>query len=840
MVSAWMDSVAPVGAPHVRDASVPELLAPAGGPEPFHAAVAAGADAIYCGLGNDFNARRNARNFDDDSFVEACRAAHLAGARVYVTVNIAIRSAEMASALALVRRATELGADAFIIQDWGLMRAIRRTWPQLEIHVSTQANVHDARGVAWCRDVFGAHRVTLSRELSLPEIERISHEGVELEVFGHGALCFCYSGVCLYSSFFGGRSANRGLCAQPCRLPHDLVDEDGHVLSAAGRTRPLCPKDDCTIDDLAELARAGAGALKVEGRMKAPEYVLEVTSAYRAALDDLALGVVPADNVAAGRRRALKRTFNRDFTDAYLRGTSGDEMMSYERSNNRGEICGEVVSGADGGRWRVDESGRRRGHEYTCQVRFDAPVGEGDLLELRDMSDPDGFVTCLAPRSAEAGDVVACTVARQMAAGSVVRALRSKAVLDAAGRVVGAEVPRRREVDVRIVARLGRPFAVRLTTADGLFSGEAEGGTVEAARTKAVTAEELVEHVGRMGQTPFCPRGFEVEMDNGVGMGFSSVHKVRAAACDALVAAILAPHEELAAGVAVEDGAAARAGDVRAAAGGAVEDGAAARAEVCAIVGSPEAAEAALGSGATRIYAAGDDLREGSWPEGVVPVLDEICREADHARIDPLVVAGKPVAVGNVSELALAVGVGAVPEVRGCIPVHNTECLRALEDAGAQGVWLSCELTLEEIGEIASAARVPVGVVVWGRPRLMTSEHCVLQVADACVGDCAACGLRRRRLSLTNVDGKHLPVRTDREGRSRIYDAFPLDATPETGELVARGVTRLAVDATLLSVEETEAAVAHALRALAAVRAGERPASRAQGATSGHLYQGIG
>ena len=186
-----------------------ELLAPAGGPEPFRAALAAGADAIYCGVGNDFNARRNAHNFDFDAFEAACREAHLAGTRVYVTINVVVRDEEMPRALALVREASARGADAFIIQDWGLFDQIHKTWPELELHVSTQANVHDARGVAWAREQ-GAHRVTLSRELSLAEISHIAEEGVELEVFGHGALCFCYSGVCLMSSMAGGRSANRG------------------------------------------------------------------------------------------------------------------------------------------------------------------------------------------------------------------------------------------------------------------------------------------------------------------------------------------------------------------------------------------------------------------------------------------------------------------------------------------------------------------------------------------------------------------------------------------------------------------------------------------------------
>lgn len=765
---------------------IPELLAPAGGPEPFAAALAAGADAIYCGLGGDFNARRGARNFDDESFAAACRAAHVAGARVYVTENVVVRDEEMPAALALVRRAATLGADAFIIQDWGLLARIRRTWPELECHVSTQANVHDSRGVAWCRDRFGAARVTLSRELSLPEISTIAGEGVDLEVFGHGALCFCYSGVCLLSSLEGGRSANRGLCAQPCRLPYDLVDEDGRVIGAAGRTRPLCPKDACTIDDLPALVAAGVASLKVEGRMKAPDYVYSVVSTYRAQLDDLAGGVTPPPEVAAERARRLKRAFNRDFTDAYLRGTSGDELMSYERSNNRGELVGEVSSSA----------GR------TARIRLAAPVGAGDLLELRPDDDPASFLTTHAEADARPGEVIACAVARPMPAGCPVRVIRSASALAEASRAVSGTEVRRREVRVRIVARIGSPFEVTLATTDGAASATARGFVVDPARTRAVTEEDLTAHVGRMGSTPFEPVSFEVELDPGCGMGFSAVHAVRAEAAVALERAILAPYEERAASLA--------------AAPTTVDEADAAPAVLAGVTGA------------------------GAWPRDCVPVLDEVCRELDHARLDPWVRSGEPVAVGNVSELALAAERGASPEVRGCVPVHNRAALAALERSGAAGFWLSPELTLEEVELLAPLAKVPVGLVVSGRPRAMTSEHCVLQTADACIHDCARCALRPRRLSLRDRDGSLLPVRTDLEGRSRIYDAHPLDATPQIPALLSAGVTRFAVDATLLSAGEAAAAVARAVRALDAARDGRQPSPRLAGATSGHLFLGIG
>ena len=830
---------------------MPELLAPAGGPEPFNAALAGGADAIYCGLGNDFNARRGAKNFDDESFSAACRRAHLAGARVYVTVNVAISTDEMPRVLELVRRAWGLGADAFIIQDWGLMAEIRRRWPEVETHVSTQANVQDARGVAWCRDVWGVDRVTLSRELSLEEVSRIAEEGVELECFGHGALCFCYSGVCLMSSLAGGRSANRGLCAQPCRLPYDLVDEDGQVLEipgvatqglpeknrGVGGTRLLCPKDYCTVDHLAEMRDAGVGSLKVEGRMKAPDYVFSVVSAYRGALDALAAGEKDG-RLEAVRHRQLKRAFNRDFTDSYLWGRSDNDMMSYERSNNRGEVVGEVVGsreledavvrrgGGSGGRERL-----RRHTRADVEVRLSAPVGAGDLLEIRPVDDPTQFLTAPAPADAEAGETVTCRTARPMPVGSVVRVIRSQRALDDAARVADKDVVRRRPVRVRVTARLGEPFAVELACVDGAATARAEGFVVEAARTKAVTGEDLVEHVGRMGQSPFEPVGWDVELDPGCGMGFSAVHKVRAEACRLLEEALLAPyasrvackgdrhfctHRRRRAKVPVPF------------------------AHACALVMTLECAESALAAGATRVYAPADELAEGSWPEGVIPWLDEVCREGDHPRLDPWARAGEPVAVGNVSELALAAQRGAAPEVRSCIPVHNASCVAALEEAGAAGLWLSPELTLDEVCALARVATVPVGLAVFGRERVMTSEHCVLQALGKCVHDCRRCALRRRRLSLRNIDGKELPVRTDVNGRSRIFSANPLDATPQAAELIAAGVSRLLVDGQLMDAAEVGAAVARTVRAIEAARDGRRPAQRVSGATSGHLFAGIG
>lgn len=628
--------------------------------------------------------------------------------------------------------------------------------------------------------------------------------------------------------------------------------------------------------------------------MKAPDYVWSVVGAYREQIDSVLEARTVGEGVAAAApglgstpvsaevSRRLKRAFNRDFTDAYLRGTSGDELMSYERSNNRGQLVGEVLSSSgtqvqrkDGrGNLHADPRQDKRRARCAVVVRVDEPVGAGDLLELRPDDDPDSFLTAQVTQDVPAGGTVECKVARPMPVGCPVRVIRSKAAHDGADAALCREVSRKRKVAVRVVARLGEPFRVELACVDGpnglaeLPHASAEGFVVEPARTKAVGRDELVEHVGRMGSSAFEPVSFEVELDEGCGMGFSAVHKVRAAACEALERAILAPYASRAEALAPVPGKAELAAavkDVLSVGQPVVADAAVASAEsaaptapaepeICVIAPSPQVARAAVAAGATRVYATSDALAasgpfepagapgvaDPAWPEGTVAILDEVCREPDHARLDPWVAQGVSVAVGNVSELALAAERGARPEVRGCIPVHNACALAKLEAAGAAGVWLSCELTLAEVTKLAPQATVPVGLVVSGRVRVMTSEHCVLQAADKCVHDCARCALRRRQLSLKDKDGRLLPVRTDVHGRSRIYDAAPLDLTPQVGELVAAGVSRLAVDATLLDEDQATRAVRRLADAVAAVRNGKKPAPREKGATSGHLFWGIG
>lgn len=400
-------------------AALPELLAPAGGLDQMLVAIAAGADAIYAGLGG-FNARVSAHGFTDDEFARGCAVAHVHGVRVYVTLNVFVFDDELSDAVALGAHALELGADALIVADAGLACALRAAIPGVEIHLSTQAGAHSEGAVRFAADELGVERVTTARELTVDEIAALCATGVPIEVFCHGAICIGYSGACEFSALRRRRSAMRGDCTQPCRLAYDLVDEAGQSVVAVEGDRLLCPRDYLGIAHLPELVDAGVASLKIEGRMKNPDYVFNVVRVWRRALDMLCDGAWDPGAVEE-LERELGRSFNRGFTDAYLRGRSGAELMSFERAINQGVRVGRLVA---------------VGHEEVT-VELDAAVAAGDTLEIRFYPGVDARpdvpkrwpqVSC--PVDAAAGKRVVVHCKRKVDTGCEVYLIRSAGVLD--------------------------------------------------------------------------------------------------------------------------------------------------------------------------------------------------------------------------------------------------------------------------------------------------------------------------------------------------------------------------------------------------------------------------
>ncbi|MCI8468865.1 MAG: U32 family peptidase, partial [Eggerthellaceae bacterium] len=773
-----------------------ELLAPAGTPEALHAALAAGADAVYLGL-ESFNARRNAGNFTTEALRDACAYAHLRGARVYVALNTVILPDEVDDALECARQAYRAGADAFIVQDIGLAAELTRTLPEARLHVSTQMNTVNAAGIRAAARL-GASRVTLGREVSLGEVAALVDEAaaldMEVETFAHGALCVCYSGQCLMSSLIGGRSANRGLCAQACRLPYELgCASQRKPLDAPGE-HLLSPQDLCAIDLLGSLVQAGVASLKIEGRMKSPEYVAGVVSVYRAVLDRVLAAQAAGEDPSAvtateDERTRLAEAFSRGFTTAYLEGERGNDMMSYQRPNNRGVPVGRVAEVRDG----------------AALLKPTLPLAAGDVVEFWTKKG-HGAVTLAAAEPGRGGLVrIPLDRVRGVKAGDRVFRVRSAqaAFQDDA---LAPRVPVRGVVDLRV----GRPLRVAFTLAGpddvpagpaslgtraaarrlaarfaGAFpEGAATGPQVEPARTRAVTADDVRAHVDRLGTTPFTLVGLDVRLDEGAGIGFSQLHHARAEALDDLASALLAgtrdrPLPRVEPRVPLPEAHAA----------GCL---------VAAWATNPACARAARRAGAELIFVPALNYRRGEasiagqlsataeqagYPKQcavALPVADHdpvgLSREAQvDLDVWRYVDEGRPVLADSLAAMERAQEEGAVVEVGPHVPIANDLSLDVAAAFGARRVWLSPELTLRQIEELGRRRPVALGLTVIGAQELMVTEHCLLMSQGPCNEECATCPRRKSPHYLKDRKGFEFPVITDALGRSHLYNSVELD-----------------------------------------------------------------
>ena len=314
----------------------PELLAPAGNWDCARAAVANGADAIYFGL-PAFNARMRADNFSEEDLKPLMEFLHLHGVRGFLTLNILVFTAELKEAERVVRLADDCGVDAIIVQDIGLVRLSREIAPGLEVHASTQMTITSPEGIQFARSL-GVERVVVARELSLRELERFSpdREGMlPIEVFVHGALCVAYSGQCLTSESLGQRSANRGECAQACRMPYEMR-VDGEPCELGDRRYLLSPQDLAAVDEVPRLVELGVRSFKIEGRLKAPEYVAAVTQVYRRAIDRALDGV--GQPVSDQDRYQLEMTFSRGLFSGWMHGVNHQELVHARFGTKRGPL----------------------------------------------------------------------------------------------------------------------------------------------------------------------------------------------------------------------------------------------------------------------------------------------------------------------------------------------------------------------------------------------------------------------------------------------------------------------------------------------------------------------
>ena len=476
-----------------------ELLAPAGGKEALIAAIQNGADAVYLGA-QMLNARAGAGNFDRDALRWAADYAHERGARIHVTVNTMVKESEGPLLEEVAEQMAFAGVDAAIVQDLGVARALRQMLPSLQLHASTQMAVHNRQGVRFAREA-GFDRVVLARELTFEEIAACAREGIEIEAFAHGALCVSCSGQCLFSSLVGGRSGNRGQCAQPCRLPYRL---EGAV-KASGCL--LSPKDLWSLDHLAELAEAGVCSLKIEGRLKRPEYVAVVTRVYREALDLLeTYGEYEPEDEA---REALLQIFNRGgFTQGYGPGVVDQELMSHQKPNHAGAPVGELAA--------------------PGRIHLTRDVSAADALAFRDASGGEYPVHGVA---GQAGETVRVKTPSGARPGTTLWRLTSDEQMKAARASMTGE-NRRASVCARLYAHVGEAAVLDVT--DGERAVRVEGGLVERATGKPADPARIRAQLAKTGSVPYELLDLTLNVEADAFLPASLLNELRRRAFEAL------------------------------------------------------------------------------------------------------------------------------------------------------------------------------------------------------------------------------------------------------------------------------------------------------------------
>ena len=698
-----------------------ENLAPAGNRAALERADAAGADAVYLGYAA-FSARAGAGNFDRQELEDAIRYAHLRHMRVHVTVNTLVKDGELEAVTEVLRLLRDLHADAVLIQDPGVLRIARKCFPELTVHASTQMAIHNRTGVLWCKKQ-GIRRVVLARECSLSEIRKCADTGVEIEVFAHGAQCVAVSGLCLFSSMVGERSGNRGRCAQPCRMEYDYRGRRGAWLS---------PRDVCLRDELPKLQEAGVASIKLEGRLKRPEYVAVVAGSYRKGLDSLERGAF--EKADRKEKEDLLQIFNRGgFMNGYALGCEDAGVIFPEGVNHQGIRMGRITA-ADG---------------KLAHVKLEKDLQNGDGLALRGEHEETGLVYSGPDMKAGGTAIIRLRPGAKAAAGDAVYRLTAVNQLKAAESMKGRTVP----VDLFLKAMPGE--ALKLTATDGESTVTVTGEIVAEAKTRAATEEELCRNLEKTGETVFEARNVKAKTA-GAFVPVSLVNAIRREALEELAQARINAFEQVNAECcdrcyqkaekpfdSCSMATVTQIKDLDSCS--TIQNAELNIPEVylptvdvpsIAYVRNGNQAEAARAAGLRVVWCPEDyrtealeklkaELQPGDWL-----ALPDVCEEDTLQMLRQYVEENREllggVVLGSVGQLgekwpvAFAAGPG--------IPVMNRQAASMLMEEGCAFVTASPELTGQELKTLL-ADGAPIVTVVYGRTRLMLLHHCPARTA---------------------------------------------------------------------------------------------------------------
>ena len=759
-----------------------ELLAPAGTMENFMAALESGADAIYLG-GKVFNARAHAANFGIDELREAVRLAHILDVSVYVTVNILIGDTELKDLEQYIKDLDSIGVDAIIVQDLAVAEIAKRVAPNIHLHGSTQMTAATLDAVRFYESL-GFTRVVLARELSLKEIQHIcKHCKAEIEVFVHGALCVCYSGQCLMSSFIGGRSGNRGACAQPCRLPYELLDSKGESVLPKHEAYLLSPKDLNYSEHMNELVAAGVTSFKVEGRMKKVSYVRQVIGTYREILDEA--------SIHENQRKALASGFNRGFSTAYLEDTVGRQMMTVVAPNHQGKPIGESYT--------------KKGEVYLSLTE---PIEQGSLVKILQSNGSVTYYTVDDEWTRVSDTLYKGRPAEGLAVGQLYLASTPKNTKSRGLQ----EFTRKYDMSVYLsVGSNGETNYTELTAIlDSGLSVTVTNEYVPAIANKVPTSlEKVTEQLGRLGNTLF--RLSYVDIPDGPYMWPASVlNALRRDAVTALETALITHHVESWQALQVT-------GDVDYDFKAQHELSYDTCPMISARVDEIEGVKAAISGGAQKIVFGGDRLSRTPYALSIYDEVARLCAQADvictfatprvvkddeveaYKHTLEAIVQAHPDSISIHVPQALLwlreLGYTGAIEADTGLNIFNTPTLHFWEQLHISCVNPSQELTLKQITELAKHSHVPIETMIHGYTEMMISEYCAI-ASFVGTGSKVNCPMPcvKESYSLKDRKGEIFPIRTDPYCRMHIMNSHEMDMRAYVPMLLQKGISILRVD----------------------------------------------
>lgn len=759
-----------------------ELLAPAGTMENFMAALESGADAIYLG-GKVFNARAHAANFGIDELREAVRLAHILDVSVYVTVNILIGDTELGELENYLKDLDSIGVDAIIVQDLAVAEIAKRVAPNIHLHGSTQMTAATLDAVRFYESL-GFTRVVLARELSLKEIQHIcKHCKAEIEVFVHGALCVCYSGQCLMSSFIGGRSGNRGACAQPCRLPYELLDSKGESVLPKHEAYLLSPKDLNYSEHMNELVAAGVTSFKVEGRMKKVSYVRQVIGTYREILDDA--------SIHENQRKALASGFNRGFSTAYLEDTVGRQMMTVVAPNHQGKPIGESYT--------------KKGEVYLSLTE---PIEQGSLVKILQSNGSVTYYTVDDEWTCVSDTLYKGRPAEGLAVGQLYLASTPKNTKSRGLQ----EFTRKYDMSVYLsVGSNGETNYTELTAIlDSGLSVTVTNEYVPATANKVPTSlEKVTEQLGRLGNTLF--RLSYVDIPDGPYMWPASVlNALRRDAVTALETALITHHVESWQSLQVT-------GDVDYDFKAQHELSYDTCPMISARVDEIEGVKAAISGGAQKIVFGGDRLSRTPYALSIYDEVARLCAQSDvictfatprvvkddeveaYKRTLEAIVQAHPDSISIHVPQALLwlreLGYTGAIEADTGLNIFNTPTLHFWEQLHISCVNPSQELTLKQITELAKHSHVPIETMIHGYTEMMISEYCAI-ASFVGTGSKVNCPMPcvKESYSLKDRKGEIFPIRTDPYCRMHIMNSHEMDMRAYVPMLLQKGISILRID----------------------------------------------